>query len=327
LLRELDSALPKPRVVENNGEDGEQEETRVKDSVEVLLAFIHKLVGLEAIQFRAKCNQYLFMICCSFMYGNHDKLKTLIESLHKEGQKKKKSANKRGETPAPKTKIHDDDGMPLSISVALEPEKLPLKKEIMEWENANFWENRLKIMIETNRMVTNLRIPVTSRDTRKCSIHPKNCPDQDVQKKIGECLDNQFKYLLYLCETYQAATSCDKEQINLWMTALCKIENSACLEMKGIRNDYAMLMAGYLTNNELKGPFEDMPTSCLPPLTQAIATQISKRKGAQKKTEQANYRVPLNPASETVEAFMNQVPKIHEGAFALLSINGSLFNQ
>lgn len=75
-------------------------------------------------------------------------------------------------------------------------------------------------------------------------------------------------------------------------------------------------------NKELKGPFEDLPTERLQPLTQAIATYIEKRKkdGSGEKED-----VPLNPVSDTVEAFMNTVPKIEEGAFAFLSLSGNLF--
>lgn len=288
-----------------------------------LMPFIHKLVDPSAVGFRPKCNRYLFMICCSLMFDEQKDLASSIKKLHQDANKKKKEDN--------------GDGIPLNMSVALNPDKIPFSTSNSEWENINHWEKRLKLINDSAKMVAklNLKVPIAKtkeakeiKEPRNCSIHPKDCPNQEVQQKIGQNLDNQFKFLLYLAERYQMVTTCDKERINLWLQALCKIDTNACVEMKGIRNDYAMLIVGYLMNNELKGPFEDNPIHCLPPLTQAIATQISKQQTAPKKNKKADpSKVPLNPASETVEAFMNQVPKILEGAFVLLSINGSMFNQ
>lgn len=81
-----------------------------------------------------------------------------------------------------------------------------------------------------------------------------------------------------------------------------------------------MLLVGYLSNNDIRGPFEDFPVDPLLPLTEAIATYITKRDAKPK----AKESVPVNPASDTVEEFMNSVPTVEEGAFAFFSLSGNL---
>lgn len=81
-----------------------------------------------------------------------------------------------------------------------------------------------------------------------------------------------------------------------------------------------MLLLGYLSNNDVRGPFEDFPSEPLQPLTEAIATYIAKRDAKPKGKES----VPMNPASDTVEEFMNSVPTVEEGAFAFFSLSGNL---
>ena len=251
------------------------------------------------------------------------------KSAHLNADKRGKVARVRGlsaPTVVEKPKVADANGIPLTLSSAVPVEKILFENASLEWEKFKFWEDRLRIIMDAEKLVLTSKIPSSkAKVVHNCSIHTSDCPKEEVQKKVGQCLDNQFAFLLYLGETYQQVTTCEKERTNLWLQALCKIDKDACVEMKGIRNDYIMLMIGYLMNNELKGPFEDLPSGILQPLTQAIATYIAKRKSNSNKGNKG--KVPLNPVSETVEAFMNQVPKIVEGAFALLSINGSMFNK
>ena len=269
------------------------------------------------------------MICSALLTGNSSKFLSSTRSAHLNADKKGKVARVRGlttPTVAEKPKVADANGIPLTLSSAVELDKILFESTSSEWEKFKFWEDRLRIIGDAEKLVLTSKVQSTKpKVVHNCSIHTSDCPKEEVQKKIGQCLDNQFAFLLYLGETYQQVTTCEKERTNLWLQALCKIDKDACVEMKGIRNDYIMLMIGYLMNNELKGPFEDLPTGCLQPLTQAIATYIAKRKSDPSKGNKG--KVPLNPVSETVEAFMNQVPKIVEGAFALLSINGSMFNK
>jgi hypothetical protein len=294
-----------------------------EENKEKLIRWIHRLVDpLPGKDFQVKRNRYLFMICCSLMTENSSQFLTST-AAHSKANKKKKVRVIRATDD--KQMIADTNGIP-TLTLALDINEIAIETAHSEWEKLKCWENRLKVMNDVEEIGLNSNARnVKKKNVQKCSIHINDCPKEEVQKKIGQSLDNKFKFLLYIAETYQNVTTCEKERTNMWLHALSKIGENACVEMKGIRNDYIMLMIGYLMNNELKGPFEDLPSSCLQPLTQAIATYISKRKNEQHKTDQT--RVPLNPASETIEAFMNHVPKIVEGAFALLSINGSMFNQ
>lgn len=81
-----------------------------------------------------------------------------------------------------------------------------------------------------------------------------------------------------------------------------------------------MLLLGYLSDGDVRGPFEDLPGEVLQPLTEAIVTYIAKRDTKPKPKE----AVPMNPASDTVEEFMNSVPTVEEGAFAFFSLSGNL---
>jgi hypothetical protein len=164
------------------------------------------------------------------------------------------------------------------------------------------------------------------KEISKCSVHGPDgqCPEEKAHSKIGKCLDTQFEYLLSLSESYKVMLGNDASgdkirRVNLWLQALAMIDKTACTFMKGIRNDYAMVLVGYLVNGELKGPFEDLPPETLQPLTQAIATYMEKRE------MKGDGTVPLNPAGNTIENFMCEVPIVEEGAFALLALSGNLF--
>lgn len=176
-----------------------------------------------------------------------------------------------------------------------------------------------------------VRIQPKKDSTNKCSIHGPDgeCPKDMANNKIGDCLDKQFEYLLAMAESYKELLRSDDviddkvNRVNLWLQALSRIDKTACVYMKGIRNDYVMVLVGYLVNGELKGPFEDIPTQNLQPLTQAIATYIAKRA---LKDDVTDKQVPLNPASDTIENFMNECPSVEEGAFALLALSGNILN-
>lgn len=103
----------------------------------------------------------------------------------------------------------------------------------------------------------------------------------------------------------------------VWIQALCEVDQNACFEMKAIRNEYMNLLVGYLANKHICGPFEDLPTKPLEPL-RAAANMLAEKRGL------TGRDVPLNPLSGSVEAFMNEVPIIEEGAFALLALTGTM---
>lgn len=296
---------------------------------EKLTRWIHLLVdpmtSAQDIQLRVKRNRFLFMICASLMSGNHLEFMKIVGGKHIKEDSKKMPRKVAGlTTPQMPEAIADAQGIPKSIAVALDPVKFESIEAHPEWLRQNSWNVRLqaandvqKIALKESKSRIKLKKP-----ENLCSVHDE-CPDSKVGQKVGRCLDRQFEYLLTLAESYQQLMADNKDAINVWLQALSKIDKSFCLEMKGIRNDYMMLLSGYLLCQELKGPFEDLPSERLPPLTQAIATYIAKRK--QQQTNDGKGKAPLNPASDTIEAFMNHVPKIEEGAFAFLSLSGNLF--
>jgi hypothetical protein len=75
----------------------------------------------------------------------------------------------------------------------------------------------------------------------------------------------------------------------------------------------------YLSNNHLIGPFESTPIKPLPWLSESA--QIY----ADRTIDQNISLLPLSPLSDRVQEFMNEVPIINEGAFAFISLSGSIF--
>lgn len=298
---------------------------------EKLVRWVHLLVdpltAAQSVELRAKRNRYLFMICASLMSGNVLDFMKIIGGKHLKVDTKRKPVRVAGTKAPPQMPdvIADSQGIPVSISKALNPTTFAAIDTYPEWERQKCWDVRLQANLDAEKIAlkqAKARVQIKKTE-RKCSVHDADeCPQEDSEKKVGRCLDLQFNFLLTLAETYQLLMPSQMERINLWLQALAKIDKDSCVQMKGIRNDYMTLMAGYLVNNEIKGPFEDLPTVRLQPLTQAIATFIAKRKNEPKDSK---GKVPLNPASDTVEAFMNQVPYIEEGAFAFLSLSGNLF--
>lgn len=225
-------------------------------------------------------------------------------------------------------------GFPFTLKDAINPLKLANIEDFLfraEWQNNPYWEQRLKEEKSAEKALmksSKVRIQ-PKQDSNKCSIHGPDgeCPKDLVNSKIGDCLDKQFEYLLAMAESYKELLRRDNgggdkvNRVNLWLQALARVDRAYCAHMKGIRNDYIMVLVGYLVNGELKGPFEDLPTENLQPLTQAIATYIAKRS-----LKDNDKKIPLNPASDTIESFMNDCPNVEEGAFALLALSGNLFN-
>lgn len=297
---------------------------------EKLMRWIHLLVdpltSAHDIEFRVKRNRYLFMICTSLMTGSYLEFMKQVGGKHIKADAKKKPVKVAGMATAQKPEpIADAQGIPVSMAKALDPKLFDSIDTFPEWERENCWKIRLDAIQDAEKIaLKDSKIRIQAKKVEKsCSVHDTDvCPQDDVDKKIGKCLDNQFTYLLTLGESYQLLMQNEKEIINQWLQSLAKVDKTSCVQMKGIRNDYIMLLVGYLVNNELKGPFEDFPTERLQPLTQAIATYIAKRKLNGKPIK----GVPLNPASDTVEDFMNHVPNIEEGAFAFLSLSGNLFS-
>lgn len=324
LLRDLEPRMP------------EEEEPRA-----MLMQWIHLLVdpltSANDLAMRTKRNRYLFMICESLMTGTCKDFLKLIGGKHLKADGKRKQVRVAGMKSHFEPEKHSNEhGIPLTMANAIDPSKFEANEITAVWERENCWETRLQTIQDAALIAVkdakNRLVRSQANKAKICPIHKADaCPKEPVHQKIGENLDRQFKYLLYLTESYQTLMDAEKEKLNLWLQALSKIDKEACVNMKGVRNDYISLLVGYVLYGELKGPFEDFPTMNLPPLTEAIATYIVKRKPTPQlpagNAPNITANVPLNPLSDSIEAFMNQVPKIDEGAFALLSLNANLFNQ
>lgn len=218
-------------------------------------------------------------------------------------------------------KKSDAHGIPKTILSAIDPVEFEKTEATPDWEKAKNWEMRLETMQDASKVA--LKEPKLKAHLKKientCTIHEEKCSQDPVEIKVGTCLDNQFRYLLSVAESHPIS---ENENSHLWLQKLSSIDKKACPQMKGIRNDYMMLLGGYLNNRQLKGPFEDLPTEKLQPLTQATAIYIAKRKNDKK--DKDTKEIPLNPFSDIVETFMSEMPKIEEGAFAFLSLSGNL---
>ncbi|KAG5677881.1 hypothetical protein PVAND_007598 [Polypedilum vanderplanki] len=303
---------------------------------------VNPLNSAQPLELREKRNQYLFIICCGLLTGNINSFLKIARAKHLKVDKMKKSKNVKVagtqigvNAPPQKSVIADEHGFPQSLAVAINPLKLTTIDDVFEraeWQHCRFWEIRLQNAKEAEAALiksSKSRVQSTKKgnDKNDCVVHGPNaeCPQDLVNSKVGKCLDKQFEYLLALAESYKDLLRHDESKlnrVNLWLQKLSKIDSSKCVYMKGIRNDYIMVLIGYLVHAELKGPFEDLPAANLQPLTEAVATYIKKRKNE----SNDKSKVPLNPAGDTIEAFMNGMPTIEEGAFALLSLSGNVFS-
>lgn len=296
------------------------------------ITWIHLLVNPLIISsqeesIRVKRNRYLFLMVVSMLNNEHDDFLRKVSKAHKKFDFKKKSvkvAGMRGSAPrdAPE-KIANEKGIPNTIQSALPPTRLlDSHNPNPEWERQRTWDDFLESINKVKTQNSKKKLCKAEKFEQKCIFHHLNkCEITPVSQKIGHALDLQFEFIIALARNAAMALANSMQQTTVWMQALCEIDKTFCTEMKGIRNDYACLIIGYMTNNQLDGPFEDPPTRPLCPLHEA-AMKYARRRPAGLDTSQ----VPLNPVSDTVENFMNECPLIDEGAFAFLSLSGSMFS-
>jgi hypothetical protein len=312
----------------------------------------------------SKRNQYMFMIMASLMTQTHNNLLDVLKTTHERCKDKAKSnepkiavkqtkrtqskyANTEKEAPSK----YDEFGIPLLFENIVVTSSIKVPSLTFEWSDRQYWEIRLESIKNlelikkqeeesknppakekpgskiNKKAAANAAAAAPTRYNPRnlqCSYHRDNkCPYEEPQNKLGKCLDNQFKYLITLASECPAAT---KPRIAVWLDALSSIDDTSCVIMKSIRNDYMMLLLGYVFHDEIKGPFEMPPVEPLEPLGDLIASYNSNQAVVHDK-KSAPKRLPLNPVGDTIEAFMNTVPRIEEGAFALLSITGNFFDQ
>lgn len=295
-----------------------------------------------------KRNQYLFMIMASLITGTHVNFLNVVKKAHEKEFTTKQKRDFRRKTPAPteNAKNLDEFGIPFVFTDVLDPKVKITVAEVtsLEWYERDEWNSRVQSLnnLDVAKLIAEedakpkpkkgiKPAPVKpKKPIPKCSYHKEIsdnkkelCPNDPINKKLGECLDFQFNYLLTLAAELPAASH---PKIAIWLDTLSRtaVADDACAVMKSIRNDHIALLLGYMFHDEIKGPFELEPVSPLEPIGNTIATYAANERNQQKSAAKS---LPLNPVSDTIEAFMDTVPRIEEGAFALLSITGNFFNQ
>lgn len=221
-----------------------------------LTKWIHLLVdplaSAEGAAFRAKRNRYLFMICTALITGNELDFTKYVGNAHLLENKKRKPVKVAGmKSSVAPDPICDEYGIPVSIERALEPSSFKRIDTFPEWEREKCWEVRLQAIRDGQKIglkesKTRINQQKAQKVTPSCSIHNPACTQDNVDEKVGKCLDNQFRFLLHQIEFFQRdvmerkTMQAEKEKLNMWLQALAKVDVDSCVEMKGIRNDYAV---------------------------------------------------------------------------------------
>lgn len=240
-----------------------------------IVPWIKKLFGPEyqAMFFRKKRNKYLLHLCLKI-------LKDEIDGIFK-------NAPPCGAIPNVEN---------------LEPEpRAPAK-----WETDTTWERLIEDMSP-------------EQSTMGCSIHEENCNEKQEQEQKhvlpSALLDLEFRYFLYLARPYAALLLIaeDKAKVASWIQTLATIRTTACIGMKGIRNDYMQNLLGYLIDLRATGPFQDYPEKgvALPPLQDAA--------------KQYALRHPFtDPYSKDAADFLVGQPIPENGAMCYVAVSGDL---
>lgn len=160
------------------------------------------------------------------------------------------------------------------------------------------------------------RVPevrVTPPQAKKpCDFHEEGgCPIDP--RNVSKVLDEQFAFLIKIAEANVDILSdhSDRQRGRQWVKFLSSI-NTDCIDMKGVRNDYVMLLAGYVLNDELLGPFLQVPIEKLISLHELV--QI---------VDMQNHMV-IDPSHPKAKRFLKDVPHPTEGAFCFVAVTGDL---
>ncbi|XP_058829024.1 uncharacterized protein LOC131688636 [Topomyia yanbarensis] len=194
------------------------------------------------------------------------------------------------------------------------PEIAAIKKPMLRapaWhESAAEWKEHLALLAELG---TKLKIPAI----RKCQTHAKQCSGGKDAR--GTFLDRQFEFFLFLSRSYLRSMKSYPE-LRLacrWVEALSQIDQKCCIRAKGIRNDYALALMGYLLHHQMVGPFRSMPVHPLEPLLDAA------RKVADNTPMTRIDDFGLNEKGD----FLSNFPLPEEGAFAFISLSSALMQK
>ncbi|XP_046748839.1 uncharacterized protein LOC124412766 [Diprion similis] len=153
-------------------------------------------------------------------------------------------------------------------------------------------------------------------DEIPCSFHKpgEECLKDEVE--MDEQLDNEFWFLMYQIRPYAALMPCRdaRTKVAAWIQTLCRLGCKKCGRMKGLRNDYAYALYGYVHDLRVAGPFQDFPP-------------WKDLKSLPEAAKLAAKRHPLtSPYSEEADNFMYAQPTPEEGAFCYIAVTGEFLN-
>lgn len=132
---------------------------------------------------------------------------------------------------------------------------------------------------------------------------------------LFQILEQEFQMYLFMARPYAAMlpNANDRTRVAAWLQILCSIHGDKhCSSMKAIRNDYMMLLLGYLQDLRASGPFEDYPSwKTLDPLVEAVKS--------------SNRETPItDPTGPHVNEFLMDQPMPEDGAFCYIALTGDL---
>ncbi|RZC37152.1 uncharacterized protein BDFB_011118, partial [Asbolus verrucosus] len=167
-----------------------------------------------------------------------------------------------------------------------------------EWELDKMWHETLLSLPDEFEMM-------------QCTVHGSQ-EDCQQDHKLDKVLDQEFQFLLYLTRPYAALLpSEDKTRTAAWLQLLSTIHGEACSSMKAIRNDYIMVLLGYLHDLRIVGPFVDYPPVRLERLDKAA-----------KKSAKTNP--VIDPTGPEANQFLLDQPVPDDGAFCYVALTGDL---
>ncbi|XP_024939623.1 uncharacterized protein LOC107266557 isoform X2 [Cephus cinctus] len=172
-----------------------------------------------------------------------------------------------------------------------------------EWEQDTTWSEYISALPE-------------NYEEMPCSFHKQDESCEKDQFEMNHQLDIEFWFLLYQIRPYAAMMPCPdaRTKVASWIQTLCRLGCTKCGRMKGLRNDYAYALYGYVHDLRIAGPFQDYPPwnylRSLPDAAKAAAK-----------------RHPLtSPCCEEAESFMSAQPTPEEGAFCYIAVTGEFAN-
>ncbi|KAF7383408.1 hypothetical protein HZH66_012758 [Vespula vulgaris] len=147
-----------------------------------------------------------------------------------------------------------------------------------------------------------------------CSFHDETSICEQDSFEMDEQMDNEFWFLLYQIRPYAALIPSPNARtiVTAWIQTLCRLSCNKCSKMKGLRNDYAYALYGYVRDLRIAGPFEDYP-----PVKYLESLPEAARQAAKKH--------PLtSPFSQEADSFIIQQPTTEEGAFCYIAVTGEV---